>query len=191
MSALTMAVAASSELLATWDHAPSSAAHGTGRLATWDAVREFVFAGNATFTLRSLKTGARYTYKVTVKKADRERLEQGREQFEGGVGMSPSDVTYFVSLLRGPDNDTDYAYMGVLRKPGVYHWTAASGKVGFDAPAYKALLWMLDAMTRGRDVLGQTLEVWHEGRCGRCGRKLTVPESIAAGLGPECASRAF
>ena len=27
---------------------------------------------------------------------------------------------------------------------------------------------------------------WHEGRCGRCGRKLTVPESIEAGYGPEC-----
>jgi hypothetical protein len=30
--------------------------------------------------------------------------------------------------------------------------------------------------------------VWHEGRCGRCGRKLTVPESIESGFGPECAS---
>ena len=31
------------------------------------------------------------------------------------------------------------------------------------------------------------LEVWHEGRCGRCNRALTVPESIASGIGPECA----
>jgi hypothetical protein len=30
------------------------------------------------------------------------------------------------------------------------------------------------------------LEIWHEGRCGRCGRKLTVPESIHNGYGPEC-----
>ena len=29
------------------------------------------------------------------------------------------------------------------------------------------------------------LEVWHEGRCGKCGRKLIVPESIARGIGPE------
>jgi Family of unknown function (DUF6011) len=26
----------------------------------------------------------------------------------------------------------------------------------------------------------------HEGRCGRCGRLLTVPESITSGYGPEC-----
>jgi hypothetical protein len=32
-------------------------------------------------------------------------------------------------------------------------------------------------------------EVYHEGRCGRCNRKLTVPESIETGLGPECASK--
>jgi len=28
--------------------------------------------------------------------------------------------------------------------------------------------------------------VFHEGACGRCGRTLTVPESIASGFGPEC-----
>ncbi len=26
----------------------------------------------------------------------------------------------------------------------------------------------------------------HEGRCGRCGRTLTVPESVTEGIGPEC-----
>jgi hypothetical protein len=37
--------------------------------------------------------------------------------------------------------------------------------------------------------LPKGLKVHHEGRCCRCGRKLTVPESIETGLGPECASR--
>lgn len=35
--------------------------------------------------------------------------------------------------------------------------------------------------------LPSQIEVWHEGRCGACGRRLTVPESIANGLGPVCA----
>ena len=35
----------------------------------------------------------------------------------------------------------------------------------------------------------ETVQVWHEGRCGKCGRKLTVPESLTSGLGPECAGR--
>lgn len=150
-----------------------------GLLADWVAVEEFIFAGNATFTLVSLKTGARYTYKVSVKKQN--LLD----------GTTASEVVYFVNLLRGPDNESDFTYMGVLRqKPARFFWTSASGKVGRTAPAYKALIWMLDAMTNRRAVLGQMLEVWHEGRCGRCARKLTVPESIAAGLGPECLRRA-
>jgi hypothetical protein len=33
------------------------------------------------------------------------------------------------------------------------------------------------------------MELWHEGRCGKCGRALTVPESIESGLGPVCESR--
>lgn len=157
-----------------------------GKLDTWSDVSEFIFAGNATFTLVSLKTGVRFTYKVRVKKEDVERSKH-----VGLTGMTfdsvaPVDVTYFVNLLRGPNNEQDFAYMGIMRKPGQFFWTQASGKVGRQAPAHKAIVWMLDALTCGRDVLGRQLEVWHEGRCGRCGRKLTVPESIAAGIGPEC-----
>lgn len=163
-----------------------------GKLDTWTDVSEFIFAGNATFTLVSLKTGARFTYKVRVKKEDVERQAQDRSRARLlgldrlDTALADTDVTYFVNLLRGPNNERDFAYMGVMRRPGRFFWTQASGKVGRQAPAHKAIVWMLDALTCGRDVLGRQLEVWHEGRCGRCGRKLTVPESIAAGIGPEC-----
>jgi hypothetical protein len=161
-----------------------------GRLDSWQQVQEFIFAGNATFTLVSLKTGVRFTYKVRVKKEDAERLKRDQDAFEGGTGAPASEVTYFVNLLRGPDNESDFSYMGVLRRdPARFFWTSASGKVGRGAPAYKALVWMVDAMANGRAVLGSSLEVWHEGRCGRCGRKLTVPESVASGYGPECSRR--
>ena len=148
-----------------------------GLLPTWDAVRAFVFAGNARFTLRSLRTGARFTYRVRVKKADLE------------AGLAGGALTYFVETLRGPDNETDYRYLGVLRQPGQFWFTSASQQHRGSASA-QALVWALDAMRCGRAVLGNRLEVWHEGRCGRCGRALTVPESIGRGLGPECAGRA-
>lgn len=32
------------------------------------------------------------------------------------------------------------------------------------------------------------MQFWTEGRCGKCARRLTVPASIAAGFGPECAT---
>jgi len=149
-----------------------------GQLTTWDAVREFIFAGHARFTLRSLRTGMRYTYQVKVKKQDLE------------AGKTGPDVTYFVALLRGPDNVSDYRYLGVLRKPGNF-WTTSASTVKRDSASMIALVWMLDRLKVDRTgVLGVALEVWHEGKCGRCGRTLTVPESVASGIGPVCDGRA-
>lgn len=146
-----------------------------GRLTTWHAIEEFLWAGRAHFTLLSLKNnGMRYTYRVDAKKED--------------VAAKLADVTYFLKLLRGPDNAADYLYMGVLRKPGRFFVTSAS-KVTRRAPSVTALLWFLDKMERKRDVLGSQVDFWHTGRCGRCGRLLTVLSSVALGLGPVCDGR--
>jgi hypothetical protein len=147
------------------------------RLTTWESIKEFVYGGNARFTLVSCKTGARYTYRVNAKKGD----------------AASDDPTYFINLLRGPNNEADYSYFGVLRKDMALRLTQAS-RMGRGAPAVIALVWFLDKMAHGRDVLGASelpamLEVWHEGRCCACGRVLTAPESLARGLGPECAGR--
>lgn len=143
-------------------------------IADWGAVRGFVFGGAAVFTLRSLRTGTRYTYRVRVKKED--------------AAAGSADPVYFVNLLRGPDNEGDYAYVGALRRDMGLRLTSAS-RMGRGAPGVVALVWFLDAMKGGRAVLGSSLEFWHEGRCARCGRRLTVPESLADGYGPECAGR--
>lgn len=127
-----------------------------GILATWSEIRDFVFAGNATFTLESRKTGVRFTYRIRVKKED--------------VASGSKDPTYFVGLLSGPDNESDYRYMGVARQEGVFNFTQAS-KVTRAAPSAKALVWFFDRMYLERDVAA-LLTVWHEGRCGRCGRTL-------------------
>jgi hypothetical protein len=144
-------------------------------LKDWAAVAAFILAGNARFTLLSKRTGARFTYRVRVKKEDMER----------GI----ADPVFFVSWLRGPSNEDDYAYMGVLRRDLGLRLTTAS-RASRTAPCVVALVWALDALKGRREgVLGATLEVWHEGRCCRCGRALTVPSSIESGMGPECAGR--
>jgi hypothetical protein len=43
---------------------------------------------------------------------------------------------------------------------------------------------LLESIAKG--ALPSGWEFRHEGRCGRCGRTLTVPESIDSGFGPEC-----
>lgn len=129
------------------------------------AAKAFALAGNATVTVVSKATGTRFTYRIKA---------------------SDDGAVHFVSLLGGADNETDYRYFGYIRR-GVFVHGGAKAKVGYDAPSAKAFDWVWKALSR--DLMPATLEVWHEGRCGRCNRKLTVPSSIASGLGPECAGK--
>lgn len=125
---------------------------------------QFMFGGNSRTTLKSVGTGARYTYKIAEAK--------DRPGF------------YFVSLLTGSDNESDFTYMGVVSN-GAFRLTSKSAYKADSLPV-KALSWALKALHAGK---AQGLEIWHEGRCGRCNRALTVPESIESGFGPECITR--
>lgn len=130
-----------------------------------DEATRFIQAGNATITLKSLATETRFTYRI-------------RESEDGRC--------FFVSLMNGSDNESSFVYIGIIRD-GEFRWTAKS-RVSKDAPSFRAFTWMFNNVIVG-NVIPSALEIWHEGRCGRCGRKLTVPESIASGIGPECAGR--
>lgn len=138
------------------------------QLTTASQAAEFCMAGQALFTLVSKRTGTRFTYKL-----DR------RENLQGGK------VLTFAGLLSGPDNNSDYTYLGVVDNRGIRRTKAS--RITSDAPSMVAINWFLSNIARGR--LPDTVEVWHEGRCGRCGRRLTVPESIERGIGPHCATR--
>lgn len=127
----------------------------------------FIMSGNAVVTLQSLKTGKRYTY----------RINQPKEN---------ADSRWFVSLLTGPDNTEDYKYLGMIRGQ-VFRLTAKSA-VPKEALPIVAFDWVFRRLVAGKSLDG--VEVWHAGRCGRCGRPLTVPESIASGYGPECINKA-
>ena len=154
-----------------------------GQLTTWPAIREFLFAGQAMFTLVSLKSGLRFTYKVRAKKQDVEELSR---RTAAGEVTEEGFVAHFVNLLRGPDNTTDFAYLGVLRKPGRF-FTTPKSRITQHPASHKALVWFLEALkTERQDVFGIQLEFWHAGRCGVCGRLLTVPSSVATGIGPVC-----
>lgn len=139
-----------------------------------DQVAPFVLAGRAVFTLRSRRTGARFTYKIS--KARKERTHD--------------KTCWFVSVLTGPGNESDYSYLGYIRgERFTFQFTFQPNRsnVGATAPSVQAITWFLGRLFAGRDL--PDLEVWHEGRCGRCGRTLTVPESISSGFGPECIGR--
>lgn len=134
--------------------------------ATAGEARAFLLGGAAIATIVSRKTGIRFTYKIN---------------------LSDDGGSHFVNVLFGPDNTRNYKYLGRIANAerlwiGRKHPRA--GDINPDAPCARAFYWLWEQL--GRDSLPDTVEVYHEGMCGRCGRRLTVPESIASGFGPEC-----
>jgi hypothetical protein len=141
-------------------------------------IAAFVFAGKAIFTL--VGKAGRFTYKVS--KSDDGKL-------------------FFVNLFTGSDNADKYAYeyVGIVRtyeQADIQKWEfeqTNKAKITPTDPKWgKAIIgfaWLLKEIKKAQTLEPHTLaqaEFWHEGRCGACGARLTVPVSIARGLGPEC-----
>lgn len=134
-----------------------------------DAIRRFVTAGRAIFTLQG--KDSRYTYKIT--------------HAEPKPGYTQG--AYFVSLLTGPDNTADYTYVGLLMLHSGEVRITRSSKYRDDSKPVQAFNWAMRRIWQGKPIAPATF--YHIGRCARCGRALTVPSSIESGLGPECAGK--
>lgn len=128
----------------------------------------FMLAGNAHVTFQSRRTGTRFTYRVSAAEAR-----------PGDDRLPP----HFVSVLTGPDH---YEYLGCVF--GAQHYShGRKSRIGSDAPSAVAFKWVWEHLLSGK--MHPELAVWHEGKCGACGRRLTTPESVERGLGEICASR--
>lgn len=140
-----------------------------GRL-TGENLRTFILAGNATFTAKSLRTSKHFTYKLS------QRLTQLGE-------LTP----FFVEVLTGSDNETDFKYFGTIFLDRMnFVFNKKKSAISENAPSVRAFAFIWPLFMS--DKLPAYIEIWHEGRCGCCGRKLTTPESLETGIGPRCAA---
>lgn len=121
----------------------------------------FTLAGHAIVTIENVTSGNHFTYRVTA--------------CEDKPGL------FFVAVLTGPENTSDYTYLGTIRD-GVYAHGRKS-TMSEDAPCAV----VFGKVWARRHALPACVRVHHEGRCGVCSRTLTTPESLARGVGPECA----
>ncbi len=117
----------------------------------------FILAGNSTSTFLNRETDNRFTYKVKKSK--------------------DSDL-FFVSVLTSPDV---YTYIGYITND---FKLGKKSKISKDAQSVKVFNYIFRKLKSGK--LPEQIEIWHNGKCGKCGRKLTVPSSIDTGIGPEC-----
>lgn len=122
---------------------------------------EFLTAGRAIFTVSNGR-GEHYTYRFTRKR--------------------PEDQAFAATVLAGTDNTAfdNYRYVAHVRSQDLKF------PVSRDQPQHtKVLAWALQVI-RGVKPLPPGYKIEHAGRCGKCGRLLTDPTSIEAGLGPKC-----
>jgi len=139
------------------------------KVTNTEDIKNFIFAGKAIFTIESQVTGVWYTYKL-VKAKKNENL-------------------FFVNVLRGPDNESSYTYVGLVIKEGtdLKFTLTKNSKYKFDAPCVVAFSFFFKNIVK--NYIHPQMNFYHMGICGRCGKILTVPSSIELGLGPYCAKR--
>jgi len=132
----------------------------------------FMLAGNAHVTFQSRRTDTRFTYRI---RAVKPRVE--------ATFASEGRASHFVYVLVGPDNDSSYQYLGcIYRRTNYAH--GRKSLIATNAQSETAFAWVWRYLVSGR--MHPDLATYHEGRCGKCGRRLTDPTSIETGLGPKC-----
>jgi len=172
----------------------------------------FALAGDAILTMvrpqrwidGDLDDEKRFTYRIQRAKA------------ESAENADPNRP-WFVKVLAGPNNLRDYSYLGTIfpnrQGDGVTYRHGKKSRVSEDAPSAKGIAWFVRHLSslielrkelEQADMFGKAfvqekidkveatlnrLSFYHEGRCGKCAKVLTVPESIMVGLGPVCLSR--
>ena len=142
----------------------------------------FFLGGNAVFT-------------VTVPLEFQRQHADVKDHYTFKIRFKPAEGrfkdTWFVSLLTGPDNTSSYSYMGMLDISTAKITITRKSCCGESAWS-KLILERVLACAFTNQLEKIEAAGWllmHEGRCCRCGRRLTVPESITAGIGPECAGK--
>lgn len=135
-------------------------------------VKAFFTGGRAVFTIeipehfqKIHKCNPHYTYRIRNK-----------------------ENSYFVELLSGPDNGRSYSYIGLFNvETGQL---ALTGKSRVTESAWSVRFFrrsMANIFENHPEAITNSgFNLHHEGKCGKCGKKLTVPESIRIGLGPKC-----
>lgn len=90
-------------------------------------------------------------------------------------------VRQWVSYLHGADNEGDYKSVGILDGANFSLFRKYTGQFADIVAATRFLVRNVDKL----DEYGRQYAI-RSGKCYVCNRRLTTPESVAAGIGPVC-----
>ena len=127
---------------------------------------EFILGGKSFVTFLNTKTDNRFTFKVVKHK---------------------KEDLFFVNVLTSPDI---YTFIGTVNSTGSFRHSRKS-KITGEAQSVKVFSYVFSKLqiivkpsTETEDAitaLPEFIEVYHSGRCGKCGKRLTTPNSINLG----------
>lgn len=114
----------------------------------------------ADFTIRSIKTGKDYTYKIS------------RSEYNGKWYTHVKVETEYLKFVR----------------LGTYYNGRITNKGNLvESPSAIAIAWVLSKVeAKNFALLSESVEIMHTGHCLVCGKTLTDAKSIEIGLGPIC-----
>jgi len=135
-------------------------------------ISNYIRGGRGRFTMESQVTGKRLTYQV----------HSPKKQYV------LKDRPLWITFLNGQN---EYQFLGTIWVNSLSNlMTFALGKnskLTLESPCVKGITWLIGRINIKRELPKEML-FWHEGICCRCGRPLTVPESILRGMGPFCST---
>lgn len=156
-----------------------------GQISLFDGLA-YILGGEAIFSLVSIATGKKFTYKCVQ-----------ATRWDNKLNKKVPYDRWFLSVLTGPDNNNDYTYAGTIdEKNNIDRWimrtTAKSGMTS-EADSFQAFVAVLDILQSSVERINmyrQKLLIYHDGNCSICGKHLTSIVSVATSLGPVCAPEA-
>lgn len=96
--------------------------------------------------------------------------------------IHPEDFDSSVRFAYVKDNHAAWNYVGML-KHGQFYATGMS-QFSTSSPEFRGADFIVNVAEGHRKLL--PMELYHEGKCARCGRTLLTPKSIKDGVGPRC-----
>ncbi len=133
------------------------------------SVRGYILGGNATFVLLNTGTGNKLRYRVRNIKEVYPKAES-------------KDIFFVDTYVK-----RTWVRVGSILSRKVFRLASAS-KFSVHATEFNTFKWFWSMLFW--KTVPPALELWHEGRCGKCGQPLHDPKSIERGFGPSCYKKA-
>jgi len=124
-----------------------------------------ILAGKCIITIQSTETLKHYTFKIKKSKQPDKNIHFIYVFADG------DKYIYFATIF----NEKDLA-------------TTKNSKMKKDSTCFLAFRYLWLNILAGNVKNLNKLNIFHSGKCNRCGKTLTEPESIKRGLGPYCAN---